>query len=216
MSDPEEDQEPPVDSDAALDDVNGLWHNVPRPTTEELLVPSSQIADPPRIPRAVKVVGLLIVALLLLLSVWLGFSLGSPATPAPAPSPTVEELPCVLEAPPTVGKFVRGEVKETPRETEEDRDLLSATYTDGTDKFVLLLSCPETDLSSYLENAGVEKAEAIEDSNGISCGTSMDVAAPVRVCARIDDEKATAVAGLSEQSTRSLIALLDDLREEPR
>lgn len=215
MSDPREDQEPDVDLDA-LTDVDGLWRNVPRPTTEELLTPSSQFADPPRIPRAVKVVGLLIVVVLLLLSILLGFSLGRPAAPGPAPTPTAEEAPCVLEAPSTVGKYVRGDVKETPRETDGERDLLSATYTDGTDTFVLLLSCPETDMSSYLRNAGVENAKPVEDSDGVSCGSSIDTAAPLRVCARIENEKATAVAGLSEQSAPSLITLLDELREEPQ
>lgn len=214
MSDPREDQEPDVDPDAALTDVDGLWRNVPRPTTEELLTPSSHFADPPSIPRAVKVIGLLIVALLLLLSIWLGFSLGQPATPGPAPTATAEEAPCVLEAPTTVGKYVRGDVKETPRESDGERDLLSATYTDGTETFVLLLSCPETEMSSYMRNAGVEKVEPVEGSDGISCGSSIDTAAPLRVCARIENEKATAVAGLSEQSTPSLVALLDELREE--
>lgn len=203
-----------MDAEAAMADAEGQWRNVPRPTTEELLAPSTQVVDTPSIPRAVKIIGIMIVLVLLLLSVWLGLSLGRSGTnsPDPTPTPTVDEALCHLEAPTQVGRLVRGDVKSTPKASDDDRDILTTTYTDGTDKIVLVLSCPEKKLSSYLENAGVPNAEPVEGSDGISCGILSDDDIPV--CARIFDDTAIAVAGLSEQGFPSLTSLVKSFHEE--
>ncbi len=210
MGEPREDHESPVDSEASVPGADGQWLNVPRPTTEELLAPSAQVADPPRIPTLVKVVGLLVVVLLLAMSVVLGFSLGRSDPSESTPTPSVDESLWPLEAPTTVGSFVRGDVTSTPAKTSGDRDIVTANYTDGTDKMILSLSRPEDDLVSYLENAGVKDAEPIEGTKGISCGIfviSTDKSA--RVCARVVDDTAIAVAGLSDQDSDELTSLVD-------
>ena len=212
MSEPREDQEVPMDADASMPEAEGPWRNVPRPTTEELLTPSTQVVDPPSIPRGVKIVGLLIVFVLLLLSVWLGLSLSTSGSGVPAPTPSVDETLWDLEPPTTVGDFVKGDVTDTPGAADGERDIVRANYTDGTDKLILLLSRPEDDLSIYLKDAGVPDAEPMEGSDGIRCGISRDNAVPV--CARIVDNTAIAVAGLSDQDFTDLTSLVDSFYEE--
>lgn len=197
-----------------MPEAEASWHNVPRPTTEELVTPSAaQVADPPGIPKVVKIVGLLIVILLLLLSVWLGLSLGRSGAggPATTPSPSVDDTLWALEPPITVGNFVSGDVTITPG-TNGDRDIARANYTDGTDKLILLLSRPEDDLATYLENANVTDVQPGQISDGISCGISDDNKLPF--CARVVDDTAIAVAGLSEQDFAELTDLVDSFYGE--
>lgn len=210
MSEPPEDHETPMDAEAAMADAEGQWRNVPRPTTDELLTPSTQVVDTPSIPRVVKIIGIFIVLVLLLLSVWLGLSLGR-SGPAPEPTPSVDESLWDLDAPIQVGPLVRGDVKSTPKESDDDRDILSANYTDGTDKVILSLSRPADDLGTYLTDLGVSSVEPVEGSNGISCGI-LDKATPV--CARVVDDTAIAVAGLSEQNFDTLTSLVGSFYEE--
>ncbi len=214
MSDPGEDQERPTDVEASGAEADGPWRNVPRPTTEELVSPSTQTVDTPSIPRGVKIVGLLIVIVLLLLSVWLGLSLGRSGAEAPTPTPSVDKALWDLEAPTQVGSLVRGDVNTTPGTTTGDRDILTATYTDGTDTVVLLLSRPENDLNTYLEDVNVTDPEPVQGADDISCGNSADNAVPF--CARIVDDTAIAVAGLSEQDYAALTSLVDSFYEELR
>lgn len=199
-----------MDAEASVEDAEGQWRNVPRPTTEELLTPSTQVVDTPSIPRAVKIIGIIIVIALLLLSVWLGLSLGR-SGPSPDPTPTVDESLWDLDPPVQVGPLVRGDVNATPKALEGDRDILTAPYTDGTDKAILLLSRPEDDLTSYLENAGVPDAEPMADSDGISCGIADN---QIPVCARVVDDTAIGVAGLTEQDFSTLSSLVDSFYEE--
>lgn len=203
-----------MDAEASVPEGGGSWRNVPRPTTEELLAPSSQMVNPPSIPRWVKIVGLLIVVALLLLSVWLGLSLGRAGSGVPEPTPTLDEALWTLDPPTTVEDFVRGEVTTTPGEDDGERDIVRANYTDGTETLILLLSRPEDDLGIYLSDAGVPDTEAVEGSDGIRCGISRDNEVPV--CARIVDDTAIAVAGLSEQDFADLSPLLDAFYEEMR
>ncbi len=212
MGEPQEDHEAPMDASASMTDDEGQWRNVPRPTTEELLTPSAQVVDPPSIPRGVKIVGLLIVLVLLLLSLWLGLSLGRAGSNEPASTPSIDETLWDLEAPTQMGPLVRGEVNTTPRASNGDRDILTTTYTDGTDKVILVLSRPEDDLTTYLEDAGVPEPESVVGSDGIRCGTSSDNEIPV--CARVVDDTAIAVAGLSEQDFPTLASLVDAFYEE--
>ena len=211
MSEPPEDLETPVDAEATMVDAEGQWRNVPRPTTEELLTPSAQVVDTPSIPRAVKIIGIIIILVLLLLSVWLGLSLGKSASNTPEPTPTVEEPLWELEPPIQVGQLVRGDVKTTPKASEGDRDIVTTPYTDGVDKVILLLSRPEEDLGGYLEDAGVPISEPVEDSDGVKCGYSED---NIPVCARVVDDTAVGVAGLTEQDFDTLTSLVDSFYEE--
>ncbi len=215
MSEPQDEHQVTGDSEDSSVAAEDMWRNVPRPTTEELLTPSTQGADPPSIPRGVKVIGIVIVLALLFLSVWLGLSLGRSGSPAPEPSPTVEEELWELEPPVTMDEFVRGDVTSTPRDGDNDRDIARADYTDGTDRLILLLSRPETDLATYLEGAQVSGVEPVEGSGGISCGTStISAENSIPFCARVVDDTAIAVAGLSEQDTSTLTSLVDSFYEE--
>lgn len=209
MGEQHEGQEQPVD-DAATTEADGRWRNVPRPTTEELLAPSAQVMDAPSIPALVKVVGILVIVVLLVLSVLLGLSLGN-AGGGPSPSPSVEPL-WPLEAPTVVKDFVRGEVVDKPGATPDDRGTVTAHYADGKRKIVLLLSRPETNLDEYLMDAGMEGAQEMEGSPGTRCGTQEDTSLPV--CARIVDETAISIAGLSEQDFPTLTQLVDDFYQE--
>lgn len=212
MSEPPEGQDAPRDARDPTTGSEGQWRNVPRPTTEELLTPSAQVVDPPRIPGAVKVIGIIIVLVLLLLSIWLGLSLGQAENVSPSPTPSVEKVTCDLEAPTQVGSLVRGDVKTT---SPDERDTVTTTYSDGTDKVVLLLSCPETDLTTYLDDAAIINAAPVEDSNGISCGVT-ESDKDIKVCARIVDDTAISVAGLTEQDRPTLTSLVDAFYEEMR
>ena len=201
MGDPEEIQDGPVGTEPEELGAAGPWHNVPRPSTEALLTPSAQVADPPRMPAVVKFGGLALVALLLLMAGWLGLTLGgSGGGGAVSPTPSIDESAWPLEPPVTLGNLVQG---ATATETA-DRHIVSADYSDGSTKVVLQLSRPEDDLARYLQDAGVENTTATEDT---TCGISVDNGVPV--CARVVDGTAIAVAGLTEQSFTTLTSLVD-------
>ncbi|MEO7588881.1 MAG: hypothetical protein ABIS84_12735 [Arachnia sp.] len=185
----------------------GPWRNVPRPTTEELVTPTVPgTADAPRMPLAVKVIGLALVAVLLLLAAWLGLTLGGSGKTAPTPTPTVsiDSGLWVLDPPTTLGNLVQGETTTTPLGTNSDRDIVRSDYSDGTNKVVLLLSRPEDDITRYLDDAKIKDAEPIGDS---MCGTSQDNNVPV--CARVVDDTAVTVAGLTNQDFADLAKLVD-------
>ena len=76
MGEPEQTNDGPVDAELEELGSAGPWHNVPKPTSEDLLTPSAQAVVPPRMPVAVKIGGLVLVGLLLLLAAWFGMSLG--------------------------------------------------------------------------------------------------------------------------------------------
>lgn len=200
---------PGEDNDGAQPDELGSagpWRNVPQPTTEELVSPGAQVIHAPQMPMAVKVGGLALVAVLLLLAAWLGLTLGGSGGPQPAssPTPSIDESLWDLKAPPTLGGFVVGETTSTPLGTSSDRSIVTAKYADGSDTLLLILSRPEDDVSTYLENAGIEGTQPVEDA---TCGTSVDNAVPF--CVRVVDDTAIAVAGLSGQEFTELAPLVD-------
>lgn len=203
MGEPDENNDGPVDAEPEELGSAGPWHNVPRESTDELVMPSAQVADPPRMPLAVKIGGLVLVGVLLLLAAWLGLTLGGSSN-APSPTPTVDESLWPLEPPKTLGNLVQGVASASPAATPGDRDIVRADYSDGAAKVVLLLSRPEGDLASYLKDAGVENVQPIGDA---SCGISVDNTIPV--CARVIDDTAIAVAGLTEQNFEQIASLVD-------
>lgn len=198
---------------AGTPEPGGAWRKVTKaPAAVDDTAP---IADaglppaPPPMPTWVKWTGILAVAVLLLLALWLGLSLGGTTpseSPSPSPSPTVEAWP--LEAPQVVGEMVRGDVSESEDPAIPGRIIISAEYSDGTNKIALSLARPENDLRSYLSDAGITGVSEVGSS---SCGTYTDLAAPV--CVRIVDETAITVVGLSEQTPTVLAAQVDTFYE---
>ncbi|MDO5735055.1 MAG: hypothetical protein Q4P15_01120 [Propionibacteriaceae bacterium] len=204
MSESDENQDIPVDAQPEGLGDPAQWRNVPQPSTEQLLAHSTQAVDPPKMPLLVKVGGLTLVALLLLMALWLGLTLGEPGSTEAVPTPTVEEEPpWPLEPPVSVGNMVKGE-SASPSSAPAGREIARANYSDGSVKVLLLLSRPEDDLEDYLANLRVEEVEAVGDAK---CGMSADTQLPV--CARIIDETAIAVAGLSEQEFQQLASLVE-------
>lgn len=206
MSDPDDEVNGPVGPQPEELGSAGPWRNVPQPSTDELLTPDAQVADPPQIPLAVKIGGLSLVGVLLLMSAWLGLSLGGSGGPQStnSPTPTIDETLWDLDPPTTLGGFVVGETTSTPFGTSSDRAIVRANYADGTAKIVLLLSRPEDDVSTYLEDTAIGDNESVDDA---TCGTSIDNDVPV--CVRVVDDTAIAVAGLSDQEFSELASLVD-------
>lgn len=204
MGEPDETNDGPVDAELEELGSAGPWHNVPQPSSEDLLTPSTQVVVPPRMPVAVKVGGLVLVGLLLLLAAWFGMSLGGSSNGGASATPTVDDSLWALEPPKTLGDLVQGETSASPAATAGDRDIVRADYSDGAAKVVLLLSRPEDDLARYLEDAGVQNVEPVGDA---SCGISVDNSVPV--CARIIDDTAIAVAGLTDQDFTQITSLVD-------
>lgn len=203
MSDSRDIRDQPVDPGPEELGDAGPWRNVPKPTIEELTAPSAEVIDAPQMPTAVKVVGIVLVVVLLALAAWLGLTLGGSGEPAPSPTPSIDETLWAMETPTTLGGYVRGDVTSTPAGAKSERDIVTASYADGNDRIVLLLSRPEDDLADYLENVGVEESEPVGDA---TCGTTVD---NVRLCARVVDETAIAVGGLDEQDFEQLAGLVD-------
>lgn len=187
---------------------SGTWHKVvkaPAAATDPTPVMDAGVPDPPPpIPRVVKVVGLALVAALMVLAAWLGLSLGSGGpTPTPTPpTPTPELWP--LDPPVVVGEMVRGDVvTDTPAGT--NRTVVRADYSDGTDRLVLVLTRPESDVTSHLEDAGVTGAAP----NGTAtCGRSVDSGDPV--CATVTDETAVMLLSFGGHSTGELADLVEE------
>lgn len=169
--------------------------------------------EKPPVPAGVKIGGFVLGIGLIGLAAWVGITLGEePETPAPL---------WALEAPSQVGNYIVGGTIESPVPTDEGRSIVRATYADGASQVVLLMSRPETDLTEYLTNAGVENAAAVdipeetESTEGAEpaespdmCGTSVDTG--LNVCARMVDETGILMVGLTSQSIETLAPLLND------
>lgn len=163
--------------------------------------------DVPPIPRWVKLSGAIGIVVLLALAGWFGLSLGGGLpTPQPSASPTAT---WALEPPQLVGNLVRGDVTPTTNPAFPDQTVVRADYTDGSAKVVLILSRPQPDVDRFLGDAGVTDLATTGD---IRCGTSGDTGGAV--CARVVDETAIMLAGLTGQDRDSLSVLLLKFSEE--
>ncbi len=207
MSEPSENLDVPVNPEPAELGEAGPWRNVPQPTIEELTTPSVEVIDAPRMPLVVKIIGIALVVALLGLSAWLGLALGSSGKATPSPTPSIDSSLWVMESPTTLGNYVRGDVTSTPAGPKADRDIVTAQYADGNDKIVLLLSRPEDDLATYLEELTVEPVETDESFGEASCGVSVVTELPF--CVRVVDDTAIAVGGLNDQGFEQLAPLVD-------
>ncbi|TRY16952.1 hypothetical protein FOJ82_13895 [Tessaracoccus rhinocerotis] len=192
---------------------SGSWRKVtkaPAAVSDTAPVEDAGLPDaPPPIPTWVKWTGLGAVAILLLLALWLGLSLGgTPPSVSESPSPTVSEAGWPVEAPQVVGDLVRGEDNRSEDPAIPERVIATADYSDGTNRVALVLSRPEDDLRTYLADAGISGVSEVGSS---SCGTSSDTDSPV--CVRIVDRTAIMVVGLTEQSIEQLAATVEEFRE---
>lgn len=192
---------------------DGVWRKVPK--APAAVIDTHPIEDagdavaPPPIPRAVKVGGIVAIAALLMVSGWIGLALGTPPTPSPSPTPTVKEW--ALQPPETVGKYVRGAVTTTEPVAAGGPTVTRADYADGTNSLYLILSRPETDIATYLADAGVESTHEIAST---SCGVSVDTNLPV--CARIADKTAIMLVGVSNQTQATLASQVGDFYDALR
>ncbi len=179
--------------------VGGQWSPVDRRRHRG----SAQSVAPP-IPRAVKVGGAILIVAILGLASWLGLTLGS-STPSATvtASPPPREWP--LDPPSTHGDWVRGDYNTQPPVEGQDRVVVSASYADGAQRIVLLLSRPELDLEQYLADANIGQIETVGQD---TCGRSQDTDAPL--CVRITDDTAIMVAGLDQQDFTQLSGLVEE------
>lgn len=178
--------------------VVGQWS----PVDKKDRIPAQSVAPP--IPRAVKVVGALLIVAILGLASWLGLTLGSSEPPeVVTASPAPVEWP--LDPPSVHGNWVRGDFNTQPPVEGQERVVVSANYADGSQRIVLLLSRPEADLQEYLTDANVGQTEEVGQD---TCGRSQDTDAPV--CVRIADDTAIMVAGLDQQSFQQLSQMVDE------
>lgn len=192
-------------------DDEAIWRKVPKAPPSvidtEPVEHAGEAASPPPIPQAVKVGGAVATVVLLLLGALLGMTLGAPPPAAPAsPTPTVKDW--ALEAPATVGTWVRGDQQSLPPVKEGGPTVVRADYANGTDKLSLLMSRPETDIAAYLGDAGVDSTHTIGSS---TCGVSVDTNKPV--CVRIVNSTAVMLVGLTEQSQSTLASLVGDFTD---
>jgi len=192
-----------ADADAETPEAETLEAVAETPeNTAESEVPG-QDANPeppakPPLPFGVKVGGALLGVGLIAVAAWAGIALGGgPREPEPL---------WPLEAPQQVGDYIVGGVTESPVPSDEGRSILRADYADGTSRVVLLMSRPETDLTEYLTNAGIE--DTAEAGEVAVCGTSVDTG--LTVCARMVDETGILMVGLTEQDAATLAPLLND------
>lgn len=183
---------------------SGTWQRVakaPAAATDLGPVQDAGLPDaPPPMPRLVKIVGLVAVGVLLVLAAWLGLSLGS-GNPTASPSQSIIPGDWALTPPTVVGDLVRGEETTTQDPADPDRVVIRANYSDGADEVILLLARPETDIPSFLLEAGVS---GITATGASMCGTSVDTGSPV--CAQVVDLTGIMVLGLSDQSASELDA----------
>lgn len=172
----------------------GQWRAVPR---------DEEGSPKPPLPVWVKSVAIGVVVLLVVTAAWLGWNLATPpgTTSTPSSSGAWE-----LKLPVQVGDYVVGDPTDqgSSAPTSTDETLLSANYSDGSNKVVLQLYRPETDINAYLTSLGVTESVAVGSS---MCGATKDTQLPM--CVRVVDETAITVAGRSGQDHETLAALVD-------
>lgn len=176
------------------------WQPADQSQAEGPVQESPPAEQPPPLPLAVKIIGLLAGAGLIALAAWIGITLGE--------GPEPEEPLWPLFAPSQVGDYIAGAVTESPVPTDEERSILRASYADGQNRVALLMSRPETDLTAYLANAGVEDTIPSGQNEEDLCGTSVDTG--LMVCGRIVDETGILMVGLTEQDEDTLGPLLNE------
>ncbi|MBK7822173.1 MAG: hypothetical protein IPJ61_14215 [Tessaracoccus sp.] len=162
------------------------------------------------LPPAVKYGGLGLLALLIVAAVVIGIALGGGFTPE-EPTPTPTPKPALLMDPPVqVGDFVRGELTTSEGPAPANQRIVRADYSDGTNKLVLLLTFPESDVADFLAAAGIEHPEGgvIELLEGVSCGVSADTTLPA--CGKVVDGTGILIVSLTDAEVGDVRERLND------
>ncbi|MDO5092281.1 MAG: hypothetical protein Q4D79_02490 [Propionibacteriaceae bacterium] len=154
--------------------------------------------DKPPLPLAVKIGGILLIGVVLVVAGWLGLSIGGSGPPD-------HSNLWAVKPPIQIGDFVAKDVKDTSP-ADRSRSVSTANYSDGTSKFVLVVSRYEVSMPGIVENTGL--ANPVKVGNA-TCGTTVDTNLPA--CVRIVDFTGVLVAGLSGQDPETLVTTLDSV-----
>jgi hypothetical protein len=210
---PPTDGDQPVESDSpSVPDDQPTAENASSPAAAESREwrPVAPSGSPPRrpLPPAVKYGGLALLALLLVAAVLIGIALGggfTPQEPEPTKPPALS-----MEPPVQVGDFVRGSLTNSEGPAPDHQRIVRADYSDGTDKLVLLLTFPETDVADFLTAAGIEHPEGgvVDLIEGVSCGVSADTTRPA--CGKVVENTGILVVSLTEADEQDVRTHLTD------
>ena len=212
---PPTDGDQPVESDSpSVPDDQPTAESASSPAAAESREwrPVAPSGSPPRrpLPPAVKYGGLALLALLLVAAVLIGIALGGGFT-SPEPEPTKPPTPALsMEPPVQVGDFVRGSLTNSEGPAPDHQRIVRADYSDGSNKLVLLLTFPETDVADFLTAAGIEHPEGgvVDLIEGVSCGVSADTTRPA--CGKVVENTGILVVSLTEADEQDVRTHLTD------
>ncbi|HHT11701.1 MAG TPA: hypothetical protein GX013_00825 [Propionibacterium sp.] len=185
----------------------------PTPTDDWKAVSPAQPPEgsTPPMPPWVKPVLALTVAALMLLAGVIGARLGTPDPPEPTPTPSPTPSPAFpMEPPVMVDRYVRGQ-SNNGDETSDLR-IAQADYTDGEDTVVFVMTWPETDVTTFLTNAGISTASETARESGRYCGLSEDTGEVA--CGEVVHEVGLLLVSVTDQSRATISATLDRFKEE--
>lgn len=170
---------------------------------------SDQPAEKPPVPTPVTVAIVLIAVGLVVGAFLLGRALAGGGNEE---QPTDPSAPLV--APAAIDSFQVSETAAPTAAPDVGKDVVRATYTDGTDRILLILSRPETDLTAFLSAAGIEGAEAREgeaspEATPTVCGRSTDT--QLAACGRLVGDTGQLLVAVSDVDSATLGELLDRL-----
>lgn len=188
------------------------------PTTSDWkAVDRSGDGPKPPLPSAVKWGGLALLAALSIAALVIGIALGGgfrrpEPTPSPTPSPELK-----MEAPIQVGDYVRGEVSSAdPASSAESLRQVSANYSDGTASLLFMMVWPQSDLETFMSDAGVEATASPTPTPTGSPSASPTASAspePQVLCGKAIDTD-TLACGTIVRGTGLMVAALSDQEEE--
>lgn len=170
-------------------------------------------AKPP-VPTSVTIVVVLVAVALVVGAFFLGRYLAGDASGEPT---EVATLP--LAAPDAIGAFQLAESSSPSTAADVGKELVRATYTDGSDRVLLVLSRPETELGEFLVAAGIEELGEVEGSEASPgatsitlCGRSADTGNAA--CGRLAQGAGELLVGLTEVPSEQLSTMLDELHRQ--
>lgn len=163
----------------------------------------------PSIPAAVKIGGAAAIGILLIGALLIGVLLGGGFQPTAAGS-TSPSPKLIMEPPVQIGAFVRGDVIASEVPAPGTKRIVHATYKDGANEVLLMMTWPEEDLGAPMEDAAIEAAP-VDNAEGkdTRCGTSLDSSLPG--CGRLVDSTALLVISIQGTLTESdVLKVLDE------